>query len=94
MINKDLWNYKSKKKGKVFGLRKRRSCFGELVQLGGSPHAWFEDRSPRCNLNVSIDDTTGEVSALFSKVESTKDYYKFIENYIKKIWFTNSFMHR
>lgn len=84
MISEGLWTFKRKKKTKIFKLRKRRSCFGELVQLDGSPHAWFEDRGSRCNLNVSIDDATGEVSALFSKVESTKDYFKFIKNYIKK----------
>jgi len=37
--------------------RERRVCCGELVQIDGSAHAWFEERGPRCTLLVYIDDT-------------------------------------
>lgn len=30
--------------------RERRTCFGEMVQIDGSPHAWFEERGASCCL--------------------------------------------
>ena len=50
--------------------RPRRAHFGELVQLDGSDHAWFEDRGPSCTLMVMVDDATGHVEAHFSASES------------------------
>jgi hypothetical protein len=38
--------------------RARRDCLGELVQIDGSEHWWFEDRGPQCTLLVYIDDAT------------------------------------
>jgi transposase len=55
--------------------RERRARFGELIQIDGSPHAWFEDRGPRCTLIVFIDDATSRLTALhFAAVETTKAY--------------------
>jgi hypothetical protein len=48
----------------VFALRERRPRFGELIQIDGSAHAWFEDRGPRCTLILFIDDATGRLTAL------------------------------
>jgi hypothetical protein len=36
--------------------RERRACRGELIQIDGSDHPWFEERGPRCTLLVYIDD--------------------------------------
>ena len=56
-------------------LRQRRPRFGELVQIDGSPHDWFEGRGPRCTLIVFIDDATSRLTALhFAPVESGKAY--------------------
>jgi transposase len=41
--------------------RERRNCVGELVQLDGSDHDWFEGRGPRCVLIVYIDDATSRI---------------------------------
>ena len=66
---------KRRRAKRVFQLRERRPRFGELVQIDGSPHAWFEDRGPRCTLIVFIDDATGRLTALrFAPVESGKAY--------------------
>jgi hypothetical protein len=55
----------------VFQLRERRPRFGELIQIDGSPHDWFERRAPRCALIVFIDDATSRLTALrFALVES------------------------
>lgn len=81
MIEVGIWKPKRKKKAQVHQLRERRACFGELVQLDGSPHDWFEGRAPRCNLNVAIDDATGKSTFKFSQVETTQDYFKLVEKY-------------
>jgi transposase len=39
--------------------RERREHFGELVQLDGSYHAWFEQRGPQRCLLTLVDDATG-----------------------------------
>lgn len=52
--------------------RERRACFGELVLLDGSPHAWFEERGEKCTLLAFIDDATGKVlRLLFAYEEAT-----------------------
>jgi transposase len=50
--------------------RKRRKGFGELVQMDGSDHDWFEGRAARCCLMVMIDDATGKVHARFGPSEN------------------------
>jgi hypothetical protein len=35
--------------------RWQRDCLGELVQIDGSEHAWFEDRGPPCTLLGFVD---------------------------------------
>jgi len=51
--------------------RERRPCFGELVQLDGSDHAWFGPEHGRCVLMVLIDDATSRVYARFFEGETT-----------------------
>ena len=43
--------------------RLRRECLGELIQIDGSDHRWFEDRGPACTLLVFIDDATKYIDA-------------------------------
>jgi len=50
-----LWLTRAKGLPIVHQPRHRRSCFGELVQIDGNPHAWFEARGPRCTLLVYVD---------------------------------------
>ena len=74
-IRLKLHRPKSRKDKRVFQLRERRSRFGELVQIDGSPHAWFEARGPRCTLIVFIDDATNRLTGLrFVPVEPTRAY--------------------
>jgi len=81
MIRTGVWKPRKKRKANTHQLRERRSCFGELSQLDGSPHDWFEGRAPNCNLNVLIDDATSFVLAQFSKTETTQDHFKLVEIY-------------
>jgi hypothetical protein len=45
--------------------RMRKEKFGEMIQMDGSPHDWFEGRGPRCCLMVMIDDATGQMRGRF-----------------------------
>ena len=54
MIEWELWKTKRHKKVKVHQSRIRRACFGELIQIDGSHHDWFEGRAPKCCLLVFI----------------------------------------
>ncbi len=51
--------------------RVRAAHFGELVQLDGSPHAWFEHRGPPCCLLEMVDDATGRTLQWFAAGETT-----------------------
>jgi len=64
-------------------MRTRRARRGELIQIDGSLHDWFEGRSPRCTLLVFIDDATSELMALrFVPRETTHDYMQTLRDYI------------
>lgn len=41
---------RSQKLSRAYQPRHRRECFGELIQIDGSDHHWFEGRGPRCTL--------------------------------------------
>lgn len=51
--------------------RERKPHVGELVQLDGSHHDWFEGRGPRCVLMAYIDDASSRVCARFYEYEGT-----------------------
>lgn len=64
--------------------RERRAQFGELIQIDGSPHRWFEDRGPRCTLIVFIDDATSRLVGLrFVNEESTDAYFRTAHDYFR-----------
>ena len=63
-----------KKRPVVHQQRKRRARRGELVQIDGSPHAWFEDRGDPCVLITFVDDATGQTYGRFFKSETTIAY--------------------
>jgi len=65
--------------------RHRRSCLGELVQIDGCDHEWFEDRAPRCALLVYVDDATGNLMELrFVEAESVFDYFAVTRAYLAR----------
>ena len=85
MIAEALWKPRKVKRAAVHQMRPRRACRGELVQLDGSPHAWFEDRGPVCNLLVYIDDATGELMELyFTPAETTFSYFAATQRYLER----------
>jgi transposase len=71
MIVEEWWKPKRAKQPETHQMRERRACFGELVQIDGSDHDWFEGRGPRCTLLVYIDDATGQLGELWFVPEET-----------------------
>ena len=61
MIKDGLWLRKQRKRATIHQSRPRRPRLGELVQIDGSPHDWFEGRAPRCTLIVFIGDATSRL---------------------------------
>src|SRR5258708_36977923 len=64
--------------------RHRREQVGELIQIDGSEHRWFEDRAPPCTLLAFIDDATSRLMDLrFVPSESTFAYFETLTTYLQ-----------
>jgi hypothetical protein len=84
MTEVNIWIPKQRKRSK-HRLRSRRECFGELIQIDGSHHDWFEGRRSKCVLIVFIDDATSKLTSLyFAEGESLDAYYNALEQHILK----------
>lgn len=64
--------------------RERKACFGEMVQLDGSHHDWFEGRRPKCLLMVMVDDATNRMYCQFFEAETTRASYDVLAGWIKR----------
>ena len=85
MIELDIWKGRTRRKVRVFQRREPRRRMGELIQIDGFHHKWFEDRAPKCCLIVFVDDATSKiVSARFEQSESTLGYFRCIYDHITK----------
>lgn len=83
MLKAGLWKARKGAGARTHPMRERRARRGELIQIDGSPHDWFEGRAPRCSLLVFIDDATGELMALrFVDAETTLGYMGVLQDYI------------
>jgi winged helix-turn helix protein len=83
MIEAGLWRDRKQRK-QVHQPRPRRECVGELVQVDGSEHWWFEDRGPQCTLLVFVDDATSRLMHLqFVESESTFAYFHAARAYLE-----------
>jgi len=82
MIGEDLWKPRRKKQSEYHSWRKRKSCYGEMLQFDGSYHRWAEDRSGEWCLLAAIDDATGiPVKAKFDTDEGTFPVFRFWKEY-------------
>lgn len=83
MVEAGLWL--SRKQRRTFHQpRLRREAYGELVQIDGSEHRWFEDRGDPCSLLVFVDDATGRLMQLrFVRSESAFSYFEALTLYLK-----------
>lgn len=83
MIELRLWGNQRRKRPHRHR-RPRRACFGELVQMDTSDHAWFQDRAPECYLITMIDDATGRKLLRFFEADSTATNMELIKLWIER----------
>ena len=85
MICEGLWKSRSKKKKANHPIRERRPRIGELIQIDGSPHDWFEGKSSKCTLIVFIDDATSTLMDIqFYPSEGTQAYMEGLRRYMSR----------
>ena len=84
MMADGLWKDRRHRLPSPHQPRRRRDCLGELVQIDGSEHAWFEDRGPVCTLLAFVDDATSRLMTLrFVASESAFDYFRTTRAYLE-----------
>jgi molybdenum-dependent DNA-binding transcriptional regulator ModE len=83
LLAKGWWTIKRRRQ-KHRQWRERKACFGELVQMDGSHHDWFEGRRGPAVLMVMIDDATNRTYAQFSEQETTRAAYDTFEGYVRR----------
>lgn len=69
LLKAKLWR-RRRKRSRHRSWRERRAHFGELVQMDGSHHKWFEQRAPACCLMNMVDDASGTTQSLFAAQET------------------------
>ncbi|MDR6430137.1 transposase [Variovorax paradoxus] len=85
MVATGLWTPRKQRAAKIHQPRNRRSCLGELIQIDGSDHEWFEERDVRCTLLVFIDDATSQLMQLhFVPTESAFAYFEATRAYLEQ----------
>ena len=83
LVEAGLWTV-GRKRRKHRAWRDRKECFGQMVQLDGSHHDWFEGRGPKAVLMVMIDDATNVTIARFAEEETTEASYDVFERWVRK----------
>ena len=85
MADAGLWIPRRQRPPKIYQPRARRACVGQLIQIDGSEHAWFEERAPACTLLVYVDDATSRLMMLhFTATESTFSYFEATRAYLER----------
>ena len=83
LLSAGLWTKRRKHRGHR-RWRTRKECFGEMVQMDGSHHAWLEDRGPQLVLMGYSDDATGIVHGQFYDYEGTMPALDSFKRYVRK----------
>ena len=83
LIDSGDWQ-KVRKGRKHHQWRERKHHFGEMIQIDGSHHDWFEGRGPKCVFMGYIDDATGKVIGHFYEYEGTYPAMDSFRRYINK----------
>jgi hypothetical protein len=83
MMAEGLWTDRAGRQPRIYSPRKPRERRGELVQVDGSYHRWFEKRGPEACLLVFIDDATSEILQMqMVDHESSFNYMLALKRYI------------
>jgi hypothetical protein len=85
MVAGGLWLPRRLRAPKIQQPRSRRACLGELIQIDGCEHRWFEDRAPACTALVYVDDATSRLMVvMFVGAESTFGYFEATHQYLDR----------
>ena len=80
-----IWKDRKQRLPRVYQPRYRRASLGELIQIDGCEHWWFEGRGPQCTLLAFVDDATSRIMhARFVATESTFDYFRATRAYLER----------
>jgi transposase len=71
LLEAGLWKRQRRRKS-YRERRERKAHFGEMIQIDGSPHDWFEDRGPKSCLMSMIDDATNQRASYMAEAETTE----------------------
>jgi hypothetical protein len=84
LIGEGLWRPR-RQKIRHHAWRARKACVGELIQVDGSEHAWFEDRGPKCWFIAFVDDATSKLMhAEFAEAEDTLTLMRLSRDYLRR----------
>jgi hypothetical protein len=83
MLEEGLWK-RARKRKQHRKRRERKGCFGELVQMDGSFHEWYQKRGPRACLMNMVDDATSTVEALIGDEETIWAAARVLRQWIEK----------
>ncbi|MCP5069511.1 MAG: ISNCY family transposase, partial [bacterium] len=85
MVEDGLWVPRASREPRIQQPRRRRPCRGELIQIDGCDHEWFEERAGRCTLLVFVDDATSALmELLFCESESAFSYFAAMRSYLEQ----------
>jgi hypothetical protein len=85
MLADGIWTDRKQRLPRVYQPRYRRACLGELIQIDGCEHWWFEGRGPQCTLLAFVDDATSRIMhAAFVPTESTFAYFRATRAYLER----------
>jgi hypothetical protein len=85
MIEDGLWVPRARREPRIQQPRRCRPCRGELIQIDGCDHEWFEERAGRCTLLVFVDDATSALmELLFCESESAFSYFAAMRSYLEQ----------
>ncbi len=83
MLAEGLWS-RARKRKPHRKRRERRAHFGELVQMDGSFHDWYQGRGPRACLMNMVDDATSTVEAYLCDGETIWAAVQVLRQWIAK----------
>lgn len=82
LMAESLWK-RRRKRGPHRRWRPRKEHFGELVQMDGSFHAWFETAEQPCLIDM-VDDATGRMTGRFFEQETTEGAMRVLWGWIEQ----------
>jgi hypothetical protein len=84
MLRAGIWKRRKQRLEEVHVWRRRRSCFGDLVQWDTSDHDWLEGRGARLYLIGMVDDATSRGEGRFARGDTTAENMRLVWTWLKK----------